>query len=502
MHLFWGATVAQELRMLVYEKLGFTSSCGISHSKTMAKLASKLNRPRNQTTVCFASARAMLSQIPLYQLPSVWLKLGRKRQETLKLFKTTHNAESTLSFLDVPKVDLIRAFGASGGEWIYSVARFQDTNVTPSAAPKQILVSMSLTPFSDDTTKARRLFLSLAKEMAERLKDEELRLRRRPRVLVFQYRQENKKEVHLAIPASTVAVAARDGQSMRDFCPDAILAAMLSRFQASLDQHCWTLRWIGLAAQKFEAVSASDISRFFSASPTPLLISEPDKVEFPPVSPSVSFSTHSHRSMSSMEHIQLSSLTTNSKLAVPSTTNSTTAVFSSTFSDPIVSSSSVDILSDFVSLSSQPISASSPIAASTSIFTLHDKNRVPPRNLPYTQVNCSKTNLQTQRILDLFGLSSSQSESLDIMSMDSLFESVPPESATSTNSELKSSSSDLGRSKPHSLYTIGTSRTSTTKLLPSSGNRHSPSKLKRRRFDIDGKNAITNFFKISRTTSE
>lgn len=71
-----GARVVAALREAVEARLGFTCSAGVSHSKVLAKLASGLHKPRQQTLVPAAAVGALLAPLPLSRLRSLGGKFG------------------------------------------------------------------------------------------------------------------------------------------------------------------------------------------------------------------------------------------------------------------------------------------------------------------------------------------------------------------------------------------------------------------------------------------
>lgn len=50
-NLILGSIVADEIRKLILQTIGLTTSCGISYNKLLAKLAGAVNKPNQQTTL-------------------------------------------------------------------------------------------------------------------------------------------------------------------------------------------------------------------------------------------------------------------------------------------------------------------------------------------------------------------------------------------------------------------------------------------------------------------
>ena len=50
-NLIVGSVVADEIRKLIFQTIGLTTSCGISYNKLLAKLAGAIHKPNQQTTL-------------------------------------------------------------------------------------------------------------------------------------------------------------------------------------------------------------------------------------------------------------------------------------------------------------------------------------------------------------------------------------------------------------------------------------------------------------------
>ncbi len=72
--------IARTMLMKIYEKIGISVSCGLASNKTVAKVASSLNKPHKLTIVPFGKEKQFLSPLPLNALPGV----GPKTFEVLE----------------------------------------------------------------------------------------------------------------------------------------------------------------------------------------------------------------------------------------------------------------------------------------------------------------------------------------------------------------------------------------------------------------------------------
>jgi len=76
------AVVARNILVEIYKKLGLSASCGLATTKTVAKVASSINKPHKLTVVPAGSEKGFLAPLSLRSLPGV----GPKTFETLERF--------------------------------------------------------------------------------------------------------------------------------------------------------------------------------------------------------------------------------------------------------------------------------------------------------------------------------------------------------------------------------------------------------------------------------
>ncbi|KAL6546195.1 hypothetical protein OROMI_021916 [Orobanche minor] len=78
-----GALIVAELRLEVLKEAEFTCSAGIAHNKILAKLASGLNKPAQQTIVPSSSVKKLLESLPIKKMKQLGGKLGTTLQNEL-----------------------------------------------------------------------------------------------------------------------------------------------------------------------------------------------------------------------------------------------------------------------------------------------------------------------------------------------------------------------------------------------------------------------------------
>lgn len=78
-----GALIVSDLRMQVLKETEFTCSAGIAHNKMLAKLASAMNKPAQQTIVPHSSIEGLLASLPIKKMKHLGGKLGSSLQSDL-----------------------------------------------------------------------------------------------------------------------------------------------------------------------------------------------------------------------------------------------------------------------------------------------------------------------------------------------------------------------------------------------------------------------------------
>ncbi|KAK6150239.1 hypothetical protein DH2020_017764 [Rehmannia glutinosa] len=111
-----GALIVAELRLEVLKETEFTCSAGIAHNKMLAKLASGMNKPAQQTIVPSSSVTKLLESLPIKKMKQLGGKLGTSLQTDL--FVNTVG-----DLLQFSEEKLQERYGINTGTWLWNIAR-------------------------------------------------------------------------------------------------------------------------------------------------------------------------------------------------------------------------------------------------------------------------------------------------------------------------------------------------------------------------------------------
>ncbi|XP_070048091.1 DNA polymerase eta isoform X2 [Nicotiana tomentosiformis] len=111
-----GALIVAELRLQVLEETEFTCSAGIAHNKMLAKLASGMNKPAQQTVVPSSSVSKLLETLPIKKMKQLGGKLGTSLQIDL-------GVNTVGDLLQFSEEKLQEYYGINTGSWLCNTAR-------------------------------------------------------------------------------------------------------------------------------------------------------------------------------------------------------------------------------------------------------------------------------------------------------------------------------------------------------------------------------------------
>ncbi|XP_077244407.1 Y-family DNA polymerase H isoform X2 [Tasmannia lanceolata] len=111
-----GAIIVAGLRMEVLRETTFTCSAGIAHNKMLAKLASAMNKPAQQTVVPSSSVKDLLASLPVKKMKQLGGKLGSSLQSDL-------GVNTVGDILQFSEEKLQEHYGINTGTWLWNIAR-------------------------------------------------------------------------------------------------------------------------------------------------------------------------------------------------------------------------------------------------------------------------------------------------------------------------------------------------------------------------------------------
>ncbi|EOX96839.1 DNA polymerase eta, putative isoform 3 [Theobroma cacao] len=111
-----GILIVAELRMQVLKETEFTCSAGIAHNKMLAKLASGMNKPAQQTVVPFSSVQGLLNSLPIRKMKQLGGKLGMSLQIDM-------GVNTVGDLLQFSEEKLQERYGLNTGTWLWNIAR-------------------------------------------------------------------------------------------------------------------------------------------------------------------------------------------------------------------------------------------------------------------------------------------------------------------------------------------------------------------------------------------
>ncbi|KFK31611.1 hypothetical protein AALP_AA6G135700 [Arabis alpina] len=111
-----GMIIVAELRKQVLKETEFSCSAGIAHNKMLAKLASGMNKPAQQTVVPYSAVQELLSSLPIKKMKQLGGKLGTSLQ-------TDMGVNTVGDLLQFSEAKLQEHWGTNTGTWLWNIAR-------------------------------------------------------------------------------------------------------------------------------------------------------------------------------------------------------------------------------------------------------------------------------------------------------------------------------------------------------------------------------------------
>ena len=192
-----GAKIASRVRGAIKTRCGFTSSAGIATNKLLAKVASALNKPNQQTLIHPSTVPRLMRQLPLRKLGGMGGKLGSEI-ESLVLATSGNLVVDKLVVSDifrVPEQVIMARLGAERGGWALQLARGEDESIVlEKERTKSMLAAKSFEPLNAkaDIDAIKRWLDILSSELEGRMRTDLVAYRRRAKTLVLTFRSKSK----------------------------------------------------------------------------------------------------------------------------------------------------------------------------------------------------------------------------------------------------------------------------------------------------------------------
>lgn len=178
-----GATAVADLRAAVAAELDYSCSAGIAHNKILAKLASGMHKPSQQTLVPMAAIPGLLQDLPIPKLRQLGGKFG---DELMAAF----HIKTVGELAGVPLQALGSRFGDSTAQWLYTLALGCDTEeVKQRTLPKSISCGKTFRNHTALHTidEVRHWLGELAQELEERVAEDRKANARLPQLLTVSF---------------------------------------------------------------------------------------------------------------------------------------------------------------------------------------------------------------------------------------------------------------------------------------------------------------------------
>uniref|UniRef100_A0A8C0B5M5 DNA polymerase eta n=1 Tax=Buteo japonicus TaxID=224669 RepID=A0A8C0B5M5_9AVES len=256
LQLTMGAVIVEEMRVAVEAATGFKCSAGISHNKTLAKLACGLNKPNRQTLVSSRFIPQLFSQLPVRNIRNLGGKLGTAITDVL-------GVEYIGQLTQFSETELQTHFGDKTGSWLYDLCRgIEDEPVKNRYLPQSIGCSKNFPGKTALATQkeVQHWLLQLALELESRLTKDRSQNHRVAKQLMVVIRMQGDTRV-----SRFCALSRYDAQKM---CNDAFTLIQNCNM-AGAHQAAWCPPLISvlLSASKFSepAAASAGIATFLTS---------------------------------------------------------------------------------------------------------------------------------------------------------------------------------------------------------------------------------------------
>lgn len=156
--------LARRVKATVQKETGLTCSIGVAPNKSMAKIASDMEKPDGLTVVRPERVEAFLAPLPVTKIPGV----GPKTQAALKAM----GVETIGQLAQRPPGDLTAAFG-KGGVWLWAIATGrEEAPVEEEREPKSFSAEHTFEENLDDWDRILEALPPLVEDVHWRVRDD------------------------------------------------------------------------------------------------------------------------------------------------------------------------------------------------------------------------------------------------------------------------------------------------------------------------------------------
>ncbi|CAG2101766.1 unnamed protein product [Medioppia subpectinata] len=238
--LAFGALIVQQIRAEIATKTEFKCSAGISHNKTLAKLACGINKPNAQTILPRAGVDQFFKRMDISKVRSLGGKLGQSVKQAFGV-----NTMYELKCLDF--IQLCRQYDQKTAKWLKEMGDgLDDEPVSDRQLSKSIGCGKNFPGKTCLTTIAdiKHWVRQLCEELVERIARDKEMNKRSPKLLTVSYRLADKTGDH-----NSRSVPLLDEQSTADATQlvDLVMRQVFSKMAAKMDP----LTNLMIAASKF-----------------------------------------------------------------------------------------------------------------------------------------------------------------------------------------------------------------------------------------------------------
>ncbi|KAK4772179.1 hypothetical protein SAY86_013954 [Trapa natans] len=284
-----GVLIVADLRMQVLQDTQFTCSAGIAHNKMLAKLASAMNKPAQQTAVPFSSVKGLLASFPIKKMKQLGGKLGSSLQTDLCV-----NTVGDLWQFSEEKLQ--EHYGINTGTWLWNIARgINGDEVEGRLLPKSHGSGKTFPGPSalKNLSSVQHWLNGLCEELSERLQSDLEHNRRIARTLTLHAHayKTNSSDQQVKFPSKSCSLRYGSPKIQEDAMN--LFQAGLREFYGSSNviQHGWRITGLSVSASKIVAVPSGTcpITKYFqgqqpTCSSSKLLVGDCTEVAYSSVS--------------------------------------------------------------------------------------------------------------------------------------------------------------------------------------------------------------------------